>query len=251
MNASSEGQVALMARRLALVLVAILLCWQILSIHLADYFVGQAKPGEVGALQAALWWDESHPEALTRLALAAVRDVGPAGHYLGHPHTLENFQRAFYMPKLFDNNAIDETDLGCQQAIGNAHFHQHDGACLRRTFMLNDAYGSDPFANEDIFFSGLRVDYAETDPAFPVLTKFLDDPGIKRRSFRASVQFRLELNSRVDKYRVFNPAYDFQITGARMTARERKQQQTYNDHEIVESTLESFKCQIVHLSLQE
>jgi trimethylamine--corrinoid protein Co-methyltransferase len=41
-------------------------------------------------------------------ALAAVRDVGPAGHYLGHPHTLENFQRAFFMPELFDNNSIEQ-----------------------------------------------------------------------------------------------------------------------------------------------
>jgi trimethylamine--corrinoid protein Co-methyltransferase len=41
-------------------------------------------------------------------ALAAVRDVGPAGHYLGHPHTQDNFQRAFYMPKLFDNNSIEQ-----------------------------------------------------------------------------------------------------------------------------------------------
>jgi trimethylamine---corrinoid protein Co-methyltransferase len=41
-------------------------------------------------------------------ALAAVRDVGPGGHYLGHPHTLANFQRAFFMPKLFDNNNIEQ-----------------------------------------------------------------------------------------------------------------------------------------------
>lgn len=41
-------------------------------------------------------------------ALAAVRDVGPGGHYLGHPHTQENFQRAFFMPKLFDNNAFEQ-----------------------------------------------------------------------------------------------------------------------------------------------
>ena len=41
-------------------------------------------------------------------ALKAVRDVGPGGHYLGHPHTLENFQRAFYMPELFDNNSIEQ-----------------------------------------------------------------------------------------------------------------------------------------------
>ena len=41
-------------------------------------------------------------------AISAVRDVGPGGHYLGHAHTLENFQRAFFMPELFDNNAIEQ-----------------------------------------------------------------------------------------------------------------------------------------------
>ncbi|WP_375230636.1 trimethylamine methyltransferase family protein [Roseobacter sp. S98] len=40
--------------------------------------------------------------------LAAVADIGPGGHYLGHPHTLENFQRAFFMPELFDNNSIEQ-----------------------------------------------------------------------------------------------------------------------------------------------
>lgn len=41
-------------------------------------------------------------------ALAAVPDVGPGGHYLGHPHTQENFQEAFFMPELFDNNSIEQ-----------------------------------------------------------------------------------------------------------------------------------------------
>ncbi len=41
-------------------------------------------------------------------AVAAVSDIGPGGHYLGHPHTLENFQRAFFMPELFDNNSIEQ-----------------------------------------------------------------------------------------------------------------------------------------------
>ncbi len=41
-------------------------------------------------------------------ALAAIRDVGPGGHYLGHPHTQANFQRAFFIPKLFDNNSIEQ-----------------------------------------------------------------------------------------------------------------------------------------------
>ncbi|MEM1073605.1 MAG: trimethylamine methyltransferase family protein [Pseudomonadota bacterium] len=41
-------------------------------------------------------------------ALAAVADIGPGGHYLGHPHTLENFQRAFFMPEMFDNNSVEQ-----------------------------------------------------------------------------------------------------------------------------------------------
>ncbi|WP_420857467.1 trimethylamine methyltransferase family protein [Marivivens marinus] len=41
-------------------------------------------------------------------AIAAVADVGPGGHYLGHPHTQENFQTAYFMPELFDNNSIEQ-----------------------------------------------------------------------------------------------------------------------------------------------
>ncbi len=41
-------------------------------------------------------------------AMEAVPDVGPGGHYLGHPHTLEHFQKAFFMPEMFDNNSIEQ-----------------------------------------------------------------------------------------------------------------------------------------------
>ncbi|WP_425303937.1 trimethylamine methyltransferase family protein [Wenxinia saemankumensis] len=40
--------------------------------------------------------------------LAAIRDIGPGGHYLGHDHTQANFQRAFFMPELFDNTSIEQ-----------------------------------------------------------------------------------------------------------------------------------------------
>jgi trimethylamine--corrinoid protein Co-methyltransferase len=42
------------------------------------------------------------------VALDAVADIGPGGHYLGHQHTQDNFQTAFFMPKLFDNNSIEQ-----------------------------------------------------------------------------------------------------------------------------------------------
>ena len=41
-------------------------------------------------------------------ALSAVSDIGPGGHYLGHEHTQDNFQTAFFMPELFDNNSIEQ-----------------------------------------------------------------------------------------------------------------------------------------------
>ncbi|MGI9391094.1 MAG: trimethylamine methyltransferase family protein [Boseongicola sp.] len=41
-------------------------------------------------------------------AVSAVADIGPGGHFLGHPHTQENFQAAYFMPELFDNNSIEQ-----------------------------------------------------------------------------------------------------------------------------------------------
>ncbi len=65
-------------------------------------------------------------------ALAAVRDVGPGGHYLGHPHTLANFERAFFMPELFDNNTFEQW-----QAEGSAEITER---ALRRARALLGQY---------------------------------------------------------------------------------------------------------------
>ncbi|MEQ8444227.1 MAG: trimethylamine methyltransferase family protein [Alphaproteobacteria bacterium] len=66
-------------------------------------FIVDAEQCAMGHRMASgINWDD-FDEALT-----AVRDVGPGGHYLGHPHTQANFQRAFFMPKLFDNNSIEQ-----------------------------------------------------------------------------------------------------------------------------------------------
>lgn len=56
--------------------------------------------------------------------LSALRDVGPGGHFLGHPHTQANFERAFYMPKLFDNNSIEQWQAdGSVEITGRALAH--------------------------------------------------------------------------------------------------------------------------------
>lgn len=41
-------------------------------------------------------------------AMAAVREVGPGGHYLGTAHTLQHFQTAFFMPQLLDNSSFEQ-----------------------------------------------------------------------------------------------------------------------------------------------
>lgn len=64
-------------------------------------------------------------------ALAAVPDVGPGGHYLGHPHTLEHFQQAFFMPEMFDNNSIEQW-----QAEGGIEITER--ALIRARAMLNE-----------------------------------------------------------------------------------------------------------------
>ncbi len=66
-------------------------------------FVADAEVCAMGYRMAeGIRWDDFDA------ALEAVSDVGPGGHYLGHPHTLENFQRAFFMPEMFDNNSIEQ-----------------------------------------------------------------------------------------------------------------------------------------------
>ena len=66
-------------------------------------FIVDAEQCAMGYRMAeGLKWDDFDE------ALAAVRDVGPGGHYLGHPHTQENFQQAFFMPRMFDNNSYEQ-----------------------------------------------------------------------------------------------------------------------------------------------
>ena len=64
-------------------------------------------------------------------ALATVPDIGPGGHYLGHPHTLENFQTAFFMPELFDNNSIEQW-----QAEGSVEINER--ALIRARALLRE-----------------------------------------------------------------------------------------------------------------
>ena len=41
-------------------------------------------------------------------AMAAIREVGPGGHFLGTQHTLDHFEKAFFAPKLMDFSSFEQ-----------------------------------------------------------------------------------------------------------------------------------------------
>lgn len=101
-------------------------------------FIVDAEMCEMGYRMAqGINWDDFDA------ALAAVPDVGPGGHYLGHPHTLEHFQKAFFMPEMFDNNSIEQW-----QAEGGVEITER--ALIKARAMLNEYQEPklDPAINE-------------------------------------------------------------------------------------------------------
>ena len=78
--------------------------WNEAGMHcsMAKFVVDSEQCAMAYRMAEGLKWDDFDE------ALAAVRDIGPGGHYLGHPHTQEKFQQAFFMPKLFDNNSYEQ-----------------------------------------------------------------------------------------------------------------------------------------------
>jgi len=56
------------------------------------------------------------------LALQAMLDNGPGQHFLGSPHTLANFETAFWRSHLSDNNSFEQWQLdGGRDAAGRAN----------------------------------------------------------------------------------------------------------------------------------
>ena len=89
-------------------------------------FIVDAEICEMGYRMAeGVNWDDFD------VALSAITDVGPGGHYLGHPHTLEHFQKALFMPEMFDNNSIEQW-----QAEGAIEINER--ALKKAGMMLNE-----------------------------------------------------------------------------------------------------------------
>ena len=78
--------------------------WNEAGMHcsMAKFIVDAEQCAMGHRMMSGINWDDFDE------AVAAVRDVGPGGHYLGHSHTLANFQEAFFMPEMFDNNSIEQ-----------------------------------------------------------------------------------------------------------------------------------------------
>ncbi len=78
--------------------------WNEAGMHcsMAKFIVDAEQCAMAYRMAEGIRWDDFDA------GLSAVGDIGPGGHYLGHPHTLENFQRAFFMPEMFDNNSIEQ-----------------------------------------------------------------------------------------------------------------------------------------------
>jgi len=78
--------------------------WNEAGMHcsMAKFIVDAEQCAMAYRMAEGIQWDDFDE------ALKAVRDIGPGGHYLGHDHTLANFQKAFFMPKLFDNNSYEQ-----------------------------------------------------------------------------------------------------------------------------------------------
>ena len=56
------------------------------------------------------------------LALDAIREVGPGGHFFGAQHTLERYETAFYQPLVSDwRNFEAWSEAGSPDALARAH----------------------------------------------------------------------------------------------------------------------------------
>lgn len=77
------------------------------------------------------------------LALEAVREVGPGGHYLGCAHTQRNFKTAFYTSTIADNNSFEQWE-----AEGARDANQRAAERARKQLAQYEAPPLDPGIDE-------------------------------------------------------------------------------------------------------
>jgi trimethylamine--corrinoid protein Co-methyltransferase len=94
--------------------------------------MGYLEMGMTGSLESLVICDEVVSFAkrfgrgvdfsAERLALDVIEEVGPAGNYLTHDHTLKHFREEFWFPQLMDHNNHDTwVKQGSRSLIDRAH----------------------------------------------------------------------------------------------------------------------------------
>jgi trimethylamine--corrinoid protein Co-methyltransferase len=77
------------------------------------------------------------------LAMEAIREVGPGGHYLGCAHTQRNFKTAFYTSTIADNNSFEQWEA---EGARDANTRAADRA--RKVLQQYEAPPLDPATDE-------------------------------------------------------------------------------------------------------
>ena len=97
------------------------------------------------AEQCVGWYKYAQGPSFTDFqdAMAAVREVGPGGHFLGTQHTLEHFEKAFFTPTLFDYNAFEQW-----QAEGAKTLDQRGAEKARALLAAYEEPSLDPAVDE-------------------------------------------------------------------------------------------------------
>lgn len=74
------------------------------------------------------------------LALDVVKDVGPGGNFLAHDHTVQNFRKELWMPKLMDRNKYDPWQAAGSKTLGDR--------LRERVSEILDTHTVEPLADE-------------------------------------------------------------------------------------------------------
>ncbi len=96
------------------------------------------------------------------LALDAIKDVGPGGHFFGTQHTLDRFENAFYAPIISDwRNWQQWTAAGSPDAYKKANkvYKQALEAYVEPSFDAGHRAALDDFVNRRVREGGVKTDF--------------------------------------------------------------------------------------------
>ncbi len=94
------------------------------------------------------------------LAMDALREVGPGGHFLGCDHTQRNFETAFYRSKLADNNSVEQWE-----ADGSKDMAMRANSLWKKMLSEYDAPEIDQSVDEALneFMSKRKASFADSN----------------------------------------------------------------------------------------